>query len=111
MTVDYQHNETEIKAFNLKDGSLIWESDQLDIGVSVAETIISAHASGGVNTEINGTSIREAHRANNLFTRDRFLDRLINYIRSEEHTSELQSRPHLVCRLLLEKKKQKISKY
>src|SRR5690554_7377378 len=28
-------------------------------------------------------------------------------IRSEEHTSELQSRPHLVCRLLLEKKKKK----
>src|SRR5205809_3477516 len=31
------------------------------------------------------------------------LDRL----RSEEHTSELQSRLHLVCRLLLEKKKKK----
>src|SRR5690554_7328080 len=30
-----------------------------------------------------------------------------NY-RSEEHTSELQSRPHLVCRLLLEKKNKKI---
>src|SRR5437660_9867466 len=28
--------------------------------------------------------------------------------RSEEHTSELQSRGHLVCRLLLEKKKKKI---
>src|SRR3989442_8752259 len=28
-----------------------------------------------------------------------------NDCRSEEHTSELQSRPHLVCRLLLEKKK------
>src|SRR3989442_11846412 len=27
------------------------------------------------------------------------------HCRSEEHTSELQSRPHLVCRLLLEKKK------
>src|SRR5690554_7340465 len=27
-------------------------------------------------------------------------------LRSEEHTSELQSRPHLVCRLLLEKKNQ-----
>src|SRR3989442_5884672 len=26
-------------------------------------------------------------------------------VRSEEHTSELQSRPHIVCRLLLEKKK------
>src|SRR2546429_7139290 len=29
-------------------------------------------------------------------------------LRSEEHTSELQSRLHLVCRLLLEKKKKKI---
>src|SRR3712207_6904131 len=29
--------------------------------------------------------------------------------RSEEHTSELQSRQYLVCRLLLEKKKQNIS--
>src|SRR3989449_3808025 len=28
-------------------------------------------------------------------------------VRSEEHTSELQSRLHLVCRLLLEKKKRK----
>src|SRR5690625_3979506 len=31
--------------------------------------------------------------------------------RSEEHTSELQSRGHLVCRLLLEKKKKKTDKY
>src|SRR5947208_3312603 len=31
----------------------------------------------------------------------------INRPRSEEHTSELQSPDHLVCRLLLEKKKQK----
>src|SRR5439155_11626329 len=30
-----------------------------------------------------------------------------NTTRSEEHTSELQSRGHLVCRLLLEKKKKK----
>src|SRR3989442_11018406 len=30
--------------------------------------------------------------------------------RSEEHTSELQSRPHLVCRLLLEKKKNTLPK-
>src|SRR5690606_41876072 len=29
--------------------------------------------------------------------------------RSEEHTSELQSRENLVCRLLLEKKKEKVS--
>src|SRR5437660_2835230 len=32
---------------------------------------------------------------------------LLEYARSEEHTSELQSRGHLVCRLLLEKKKTK----
>src|SRR2546422_5616331 len=32
-----------------------------------------------------------------------------NVPRSEEHTSELQSRLHLVCRLLLEKKKKKKS--
>src|SRR5437870_8675088 len=31
--------------------------------------------------------------------------------RSEEHTSELQSRGHLVCRLLLEKKKQNSKTY
>src|SRR3712207_7732546 len=32
---------------------------------------------------------------------------LLNSMRSEEHTSELQSRQYLVCRLLLEKKKKK----
>src|SRR6266436_9706505 len=31
--------------------------------------------------------------------------------RSEEHTSELQSRLHLVCRLLLEKKKKKLQPF
>src|SRR6266436_717902 len=34
-------------------------------------------------------------------------NRLPATVRSEEHTSELQSRLHLVCRLLLEKKKKK----
>src|SRR3989442_7003620 len=36
---------------------------------------------------------------------DCVLARIPTSKRSEEHTSELQSRPHLVCRLLLEKKK------
>src|SRR5436305_14782081 len=43
-----------------------------------------------------------------VITRDRIEQhRVVQYDhgRSEEHTSELQSRPHLVCRLLLEKKK------
>src|SRR5690554_7735442 len=35
----------------------------------------------------------------------RYLETILNCAdRSEEHTSELKSRPHLVCRLLLEKK-------
>src|SRR5687768_18089985 len=39
----------------------------------------------------------------------RVLDEMSHMVklRSEEHTSELQSRLHLVCRLLLEKKKKK----
>src|SRR3989442_5922317 len=40
-----------------------------------------------------------------VFKKARVLDHQLLQQRSEEHTSELQSRPHLVCRLLLEKKK------
>src|SRR5437870_11351357 len=45
---------------------------------------------------------RHLPRKGVLFTRD-----LNGGFRSEEHTSELQSRGHLVCRLLLEKKKER----
>src|SRR5689334_24805110 len=41
--------------------------------------------------------------------RNQYLQSIVNE-RSEEHTSELQSQFHLVCRLLLEKKKKKIKK-
>src|SRR5690606_41950904 len=48
--------------------------------------------------------IRRAHtRHNRLVARCHLTD---DALRSEEHTSELQSRENLVCRLLLEKKKQ-----
>src|SRR5207253_11502938 len=36
---------------------------------------------------------------------DAYAQQVSEAVRSEEHTSELQSRGHLVCRLLLEKKK------
>src|SRR5207253_4233738 len=39
---------------------------------------------------------------------DRFEQEKADFFRSEEHTSELQSRGHLVCRLLLEKKNIKL---
>src|SRR3712207_8370517 len=38
--------------------------------------------------------------------REALFEALVSTRRSEEHTSELQSRQYLVCRLLLEKKKQ-----
>src|SRR5690625_5874205 len=41
-------------------------------------------------------------------TRDLLDAGWLHTLRSEEHTSELQSRGHLVCRLLLEKKKYKV---
>src|SRR2546422_7814569 len=41
----------------------------------------------------------------NLILAHQYLSQLDPQVRSEEHTSELQSRLHLVCRLLLEKKK------
>src|SRR2546425_8234321 len=43
-------------------------------------------------------------RANNILKK-------VQNVRSEEHTSELQSLAYLVCRLLLEKKKKKKKKY
>src|SRR2546422_5078201 len=52
--------------------------------------------------------VRHELNADQARTRDSFGDewtRLYPEHRSEEHTSELQSRLHLVCRLLLEKKK------
>src|SRR5437870_7088355 len=49
------------------------------------------------------------HGAHVVVTAQRMLERAMHrghqHARSEEHTSELQSRGHLVCRLLLEKKK------
>src|SRR5687768_18369228 len=44
------------------------------------------------------------HRASRQLLHSQFLPCDIGDVRSEEHTSELQSRLHLVCRLLLEKK-------
>src|SRR5207253_7586751 len=58
--------------------------------------------------------LNEVVRASEQFQKAEAAARLIKIptgdgmaLRSEEHTSELQSRGHLVCRLLLEKKKNK----
>src|SRR2546429_1602119 len=50
---------------------------------------------------------RKLNAANSIAFRVLFKASQASDVRSEEHTSELQSRLHLVCRLLLEKKKKK----
>src|SRR2546430_12580863 len=57
---------------------------------SVAERVVGGAGELGVVGQLRRRGIRSA-------------------VRSEEHTSELQSQSNLVCRLLLEKKKNKIS--
>src|SRR6266498_5199083 len=58
-----------------------------------------------VRTEEIRQRYARAEAARNLAMRWLSENHAPEYTRSEEHTSELQSRPHLVCRLLLEKKK------
>src|SRR2546422_3543575 len=53
------------------------------------------------------THARRARGSGHSARRNSFLGGLAMRFRSEEHTSELQSRLHLVCRLLLEKKEQR----
>src|SRR2546422_1617977 len=55
-----------------------------------------------------GVGLLEALRPDLHRLRDARASAQGELLRSEEHTSELQSRLHLVCRLLLEKKKHKI---
>src|SRR5690625_1697317 len=71
---------------------------QLDPGPMLVELASSLRDAGDEECfEWFHRAIQDAHHAG----------RLPMAARSEEHTSELQSRGHLVCRLLLEKKKKK----
>src|SRR5436305_3934635 len=63
----------------------------------------SSDLSSSGSSSVAATSMGHGRIASPIPTR--FRSRLRG--RSEEHTSELQSRPHLVCRLLLEKKKKR----
>src|SRR2546427_8382878 len=69
----------------------------------------------GVRNSVNATSRSEEHTSelqsqSNLVCR-LLLEKKKNALRSEEHTSELQSQSNLVCRLLLEKKNNTTSTY
>src|SRR5947209_14800771 len=68
-----------------------------------------ASPSGCSRLAIKVASFRSNQRASSSSARSTTISslvaRAVHPIRSEEHTSELQSRQYLVCRLLLEKKK------
>src|SRR5690554_7412618 len=66
-------------------------------GLLLYVTFVASQQSGELNSDLL------VNLAAGLFILPFFL--FSPMARSEEHTSELQSRPHLVCRLLLEKKK------
>src|SRR3712207_8594296 len=70
-------------------------------------TLFRSQALGQVDPQL---LVAEPGRVEELaqeLDRLRFEPDLFDELRSEEHTSELQSRQYLVCRLLLEKKKHK----
>src|SRR2546426_2507640 len=67
---------------------------------------ISRRAQRSLQNEPWSTSSKEGAACRSVPTRNSLVQRCV---RSEEHTSELQSPCNLVCRLLLEKKKNKIT--
>src|SRR5258708_16860359 len=57
--------------------------------------------------ELVQVGVVDEFQVDRLGDHDTYLNELVNgEVRSEEHTSELQSPDHIVCRLLLEKKKE-----
>src|SRR5690606_13947455 len=81
--------------------------------VSAALDRVTLYQSAGQNLNRRMQELDAISRVSNELTLTLDLDYILNIIleeairtRSEEHTSELQSRENLVCRLLLEKKKQ-----
>src|SRR5687768_18084062 len=83
--------------------------DALPISLPLSRSAIQAAASGALIVASNTVSVRDLleHGYSGLLFEPFDLDDATRLVRSEEHTSELQSRLHLVCRLLLEKKKKK----
>src|SRR5690625_3565444 len=86
--------------FNGTDTSQLTKEDRKKLRADISIVFQDPMASLDPRLPISD-SLREPMRVQG-YSRDRMDDRIS---RSEEHTSELQSRGHLVCRLLLEKKK------
>src|SRR3712207_7146255 len=92
---------TEIYTLSLHDALPISGDDWTPTGFPVEFLAL-----GGLGT---GVPVRATLTDFGPLLLSKVLD--LNDTRSEEHTSELQSRQYLVCRLLLEKKKYQVREY
>src|SRR5579872_3274962 len=88
---------------------LVWESegsalDELVRQASIDVAFIALHGRGGEDGCVQGLLelLGIPYTGSGVLASALAMDKLKAKERSEEHTSELQSRPHLVCRLLLE---------
>src|SRR5690606_30445473 len=87
-----------------------WRTPRMRLGVSLAQTgrladPASVRSAATAAEQVGYASVWVHDRLDGGRAGDASLDPLCALSRSEEHTSELQSRENLVCRLLLEKKK------
>src|SRR5207302_7479167 len=80
--------------------------DALPISRRARRTALGARGRGGQRTRERALRARGGRCRRRAHLERHGDARLAPEVRSEEHTSELQSRENLVCRLLLEKKKQ-----
>src|SRR2546422_2659618 len=86
-------------------GILTWNSSISTVSTSTAFLRADRAASSNSAAEITASLNRKSYFVLRTCGFWRCLSAMASVWRSEEHTSELQSRLHLVCRLLLEKKK------
>src|SRR3712207_8736201 len=79
--------------FRSRDGTGSPMSPAVAVGSALGDDVCVTHDTPGEPRPSPSTELLD------------YLRQIVNHPRSEEHTSELQSRQYLVCRLLLEKKK------
>src|SRR5690625_6295507 len=91
-------SQSDFSIYNIPFGVAVFEDDEIACVTRVGDTVINLAVlfdKGYFDQFDLEENVFEAFALN-------------DFIRSEEHTSELQSRGHLVCRLLLEKKNLKL---
>src|SRR5690625_5961653 len=102
-------SEGEAKAGQIVVADIVRQPDKHRIPTGRITKVLGDHMAPGIEIDL----AIEAHGIPNVWPDDVIAEaeqiphevRDADLERSEEHTSELQSRGHLVCRLLLEKKK------